>query len=78
MMNRSLRGYKYITSRRKYKIYRRIVDGKGRWRAEDTRNGHVFNITYDQALGYEGIDNAEKLSIEIGNMLFNRSQYAIR
>ena len=29
----------------------------------------MFDITYEQALGYDGIDNAEKIGIELGKLL---------
>ena len=66
-----LDGYEYVSTRREYSIYRKIIDGKGHWKAKNQRTGEVFDITYEQALGYEGIDNAEKLSIEVGKKLFD-------
>lgn len=61
------RDYEYITSRRGYNIYRKIVDGKGKWKAE--KDGKEMDITYNQALGYEPLDNAEALGMELGRML---------
>lgn len=61
--------WEYITHRRGYSIYRKIENGKGKWQAKKDGTDNVFDITYEQALGYEGIDNAEKLGIEIGRML---------
>lgn len=61
--------WQYVSSRNGYSIYREIVNGKGKWKARKEDSGKMFDITYDQALGYEGIDNAEKLGIEIGRLL---------
>lgn len=64
-----LDGYEYVSTRKEYSIYRKIIDDKGHWKAKNQRTGEVFDITYEQALGYEGIDDAEKLSFELGRML---------
>lgn len=61
------KGYEYVSSRRGYNIYRKIVDGKGKWKAE--KDGKEIDITYNQALGYEPLDNAEALGMELGRML---------
>lgn len=61
------RDYEYITSRRGYSIYRKIVDGKGKWKAE--KDGEIKDITYQQALGYDPLDNAEELGMEMGRIL---------
>lgn len=53
------KGFEYVTSRRGYSIYRKIVDGKGKWKAE--KDGEIKDITYQQALGYEPLDNAEAI-----------------
>jgi len=60
-------GYEYVTSRRGYNIYRKIVDGKGKWKAE--KNGTVMDISYDQARGFAPLDNSEALGMELGRML---------
>lgn len=64
----NLTGYKYIDSRNGYEIYRKIVNGKGRWAAKRS-DGYVFRITYHQALGYDPIDNIEALRMELGKAL---------
>jgi len=60
-------GYEYVTSRRGYNIYRKIVDGKGKWKAE--KDGTVMVISYNQALGFAPLDNSEALGMELGRML---------
>ena len=59
--------WEYITNRRGYSIYRKIVNNKGIWKAK--KDNVEFDITYKQALGYEPIDNAEALGMEIGKIL---------
>lgn len=59
--------YEFIENRNGYEIYRKIVNGKGVWKA--SKDGKEFPITYDQARGYEPIDNEEKLRIKLGKML---------
>ena len=61
--------WQYVTNRNGYSIYRKIVNGKGKWKAKKDGTDKMFDITYNQALGYEGIDNAEKLGIELGKLL---------
>ena len=61
------KGYEYVTSRRGYNIYRKIVDGKGKWKAE--KDGTVKDISYNQALGFAPLDNSEALGMELGRML---------
>ena len=63
-------GYEYVASRRGYDIYRKIINGKGYWKAK--KEGKIKDITYQQALGYEPIDNAESLGMELGKMLLPR------
>lgn len=59
--------FEYVSSRRGYNIYRKIVDGKGKWKAE--KDGIDIDITYEQALGYEPLDNAEAIGMELGRIL---------
>ena len=59
--------FEYVSSRRGYNIYRKIVDGKGKWKAE--KDGIEIDITYEQALGYEPLDNAEAIGMELGRIL---------
>lgn len=61
------KGYEYVTNRRGYSLYRMIVDGKGKWKA--VKDGKEMDITYNQALGYEPLDNAEALGMELGRIL---------
>lgn len=63
-------GYQYITSRRDYDIYRKVINGKGHWKAR--KESEIKDITYEQAIGIEPIDNAEALGMELGKMLLPR------
>lgn len=67
----NLDSYTYIETRGKYKIYRKIVNGKGKWAAQ-RNDGVAFKITYSQALGYEPIDDIEALRMHLGRMLLPR------
>lgn len=55
----------------KYNLYMRIENNKGKWLAEDSDTGEVFQITYEQARGFEPIrpNGIEKLSRELGKIL---------
>ena len=57
-MNKELLGYTLIkySSNSRYEIYRKIVNGRGKWRAREIETGEVIDITYKQALGYEPIN----------------------
>ena len=72
----NLSEYEYVANQRGYQTYRKIVDGKGVWAAQDQDEKYpAFPITYDQALGYEPIitehtSNAERLGYEVGKALF--------
>ena len=74
-------GYKYVTGKPGYKIYRKdIRDNNGRvtnavWAAQKLDNktfkpvGEPFEITYDQARGFDPIDDAGKLGRKVANAL---------
>ena len=64
--------YEFVTNQRGYFIYRKIEDGKGKWRARHQDGGEFFDITYEQALGYEPIDSEQALQMELGKMLLPR------
>ena len=64
----NLNGYEYVTTRNGYEIYRKTVNGKGRWAAK-RKDGVVFKITYQQALGYEPLDSEEALQMYLGKLL---------
>lgn len=61
--------YKYVTNMNGYLIYRKIVGGKGKWKAKHQDGGESFDITYEQALGYQPIDSEQKLQMELGRLL---------
>lgn len=63
-----LEGYEEISGRRGYTFYRKIVNGKGKWKAK-TPAGEIIDITYEQALGYEPLDNAEAIGKWLGSKL---------
>lgn len=67
----NLTGYELVDSRNGYGIYRKVVNGKGRWAAK-REDGEAFCITYYQALGYEPIDDIEALRMELGRLLMPR------
>lgn len=60
-----------------YFRFRRIVDGKGKWIAQHQDGGPFFDISYEQALGYEPIDesNIAKLQRDLGEMLLPPEGY---
>lgn len=55
-------------------IYFKKVDGKGKWIASKELEGPFFDITYDQARGYEPIDNSstKRLKRYLGKMLLSK------
>lgn len=70
--NIDLDEYEYRGNKRGYQLYMKDVNGKGKWVAQDQAEKYPpFEITYDQALGYEPIirTNAERLGHEVGKML---------
>ena len=57
-----------------YAIFRKLENGKGKWAAAPMEMGDVkyddaFEITYDQARGFEPINNIGKLSRDLGKIL---------
>ena len=64
-----MREWEYVTNRRGYSIYRKIVNNKGVWKAIKEDTGEEKPITYDQARGYEPIDNAEAIGMQLGKLL---------
>lgn len=74
--------YKYVTNVDGYWIYRAIVDGKGVWRAmtQDSNESQFeelsFPISYDQARGFEPIDEPSaitKLRKDLGKKLLSKA-----
>ncbi len=59
--------WQFIDSRNGYAIYRKMVNGYGKWKA--VRDGKEKEITYDQARGYEPLDSEEALQMELGRLL---------
>lgn len=78
--------YKYVTNVDGYWIYRAIVDGKGVWRAmpqgsnESQFEELSFPISYDQARGFEPIDEPSaitKLRKDLGKKLLPKAGQSI-
>lgn len=78
--------YKYVTNVDGYWVYRAIVDGKGVWRAmpqgsnESQFEELSFPISYDQARGFEPIDEPSaitKLRKDIGKKLLPKAGQSI-
>lgn len=78
--------YKYVTNVDGYWIYRAIVDGKGVWRAmpqdsdESQFDSLSFPISYDQARGFEPIDEPSaitKLRKDLGKKLLPKAGQSI-
>lgn len=78
--------YKYVTNVDGYWIYRAIVDGKGVWRAmpQDSDESQFeelsFPISYDQARGFEPIDEPSaitKLRKDLGKKLLPKAGQSI-
>lgn len=79
--------YKYVTNVDGYWIYRAIVDGKGVWRAmtqgsnESQFEELSFPISYDQARGFEPIDEPSaitKLRKDLGKKLLPKAGQSIK
>ena len=70
---KELVGYTLISysSNSLYAIYRKIENGRGKWKAKEIETGKVIDITYNQALGYEPINPTpiEQLSMKLGKIL---------
>ena len=74
-----LSGYEELTyplrdGGKNYQLFRKLENGKGKWAAAPMEMGDVkyddaFEITYDQARGFEPINNIGKLSRDLGKML---------
>lgn len=62
-------GFEQAGYRKNYDFYRKLINGKGKWYAVDTKDGRVFPITWDQAVGYEPIDSTEGMAMKLGSML---------
>lgn len=73
-------GYEELTNMQgKYILFRKLENGKGKWKALDSedKNAEAFDITYDQALGYEDINPTpiQKLARDLGKKLLPPSGY---
>lgn len=62
-------GFEQAGYRKNYDFYRKLINGKGKWYAVDTKDGRVFPITWDQAVGYEPIDSTEGMAMKLGKVL---------
>lgn len=72
-------GWEEVSGRNGYRIFRKVVDGKGKWRAQKVVKGEPegdpFDITYAQALGKEPIEDKPiaELSKKLGKILLPKS-----
>ena len=62
-----------------YQIFRKLENGTGRWAAAPIEMGDVkyddaFEITYNQARGFEPINTIGKLSRDLGNVLLPKRE----
>ena len=78
--------YEYVTNVDGYWVYRAVVDGKGVWRAmpqgsnESQFDSLSFPISYDQARGFEPIDEPSaitKLRKDLGKKLFPKAGQSV-
>lgn len=60
-------GYVYIADVRYIPVFRKIVDGKGKWKA--ILDDKIINVTYEQALGREAIRPIDKVAMFLGKKL---------
>ena len=54
--NIDLSDYKYVSTLKGYKLYRKMLNGKGAWAAVPQDGGEPFEISYEQARGFEPIN----------------------
>ena len=64
----------YVGNVNGYQVYRKIVDGRGKWFAhyQDDPAETMFPITYDQARGFEDMparSDVEQLGRDLGKQL---------
>lgn len=62
-----------------YQLFRKLENGKGKWAAAPMEMGDVkyndaFEITYDQARGFEPISNIGRLSRDLGKILLSKRE----
>lgn len=60
-------GYVYIADVRYIPVFRKVINGKGKWKA--ILDDKIIDITYEQALGYEAIRPIDKLAMFVGKKL---------
>ena len=81
--NSELDGFEYAGTRNGWFFYRKLVNGKGKWKALDVYKfdekdfaENAIDITYNQALGYEPLparNQTEALSRKLGELLLPNS-----
>ena len=67
-------GLEYVGNVNGYQVYRKIVNGRGKWFAhyQDDPAETIFPITYDQARGFEDMparSDVEQLGRDLGKEL---------
>ena len=60
-------GYVHVADVRYVPVFRKIIDGKGKWKA--ILDDKIIDITYEQALGREPIRPIDKLAHFLGKKL---------
>lgn len=69
-----LSDYSYVTNTRGYDIYKKMINGKGHWVAQKG-NSEPFEITYEQARGFEPINSTDaKLQHTVNKALKRESR----
>lgn len=71
--------YPLKDSGKNYQLFRKLENGKGKWAAAPMEMGDVkyndaFEITYDQARGFEPISNIGRLSRDLGKILLSKRE----
>ena len=62
-----LEGYEHIADVRCIPVFRKVVDGRDKWKA--ILDGKIIDITYEQALGREAIRPIDKVAMFLGKKL---------
>lgn len=61
-----------------YRLFRKVENGKGKWAAIEQCNGkdcgEPFEITYEQARGFEPMNSNEKIGMVLGKKLLPRNE----
>lgn len=66
-----MNGFEFVGYSGKYPVFRKVENGRGKWKAQDPETQEFFDITYQQARGEEPIrpTGIENLSRKLGKIL---------